>query len=296
MSLSDIFGGGGTDQVPTSSTTTVKLPAHIEEGSKQLWEASKPLAERAYPQYPTSERLAPFNSDQMSAFQSVRDMQGQSQPIINQGLEQVGLGAAPVGQEQIDQYMNPYIQSVIDASVAQLNNQAGRDRVQRNASLSNRGSFLNEDRRGIIDNVANEGTNRTMAEMVSSLYANGFQNAMGQANTQKGFNQAAAGQYGNFANQQQQQSITDAAAQAQIGDQRQGLNQDLRNLTYEDFMQNFQYPQQQADWLMKMLTGQPSGKTVTENGYQNVGSQNNTGSIIGGLGTLIGGVGSLWGN
>ena len=296
MSLSDIFGGsGGTTQVPVSTSTTIQLPERVEASSKQLYESSVPLAERDYPQYPTSERIAPLNVDQLGSFQAIRDAMGVSQPTLEKGLSQVEQSATPIGTGDIDRFMNPYIQNVIDASVAQITNQAGRDRITRNAALANRGSFLNEDRRGIIDAVASEGTNRTIAEMVSNLMAGGYSQALQQANLERGRSQEAANLYGRYAPLQQQTAYADAAALGEVGAQRQGQEQALRSLTYDDFMKNFYYPQDQANWLLGILSGTPYGQTSTTTGTQNVGTANQAGSTIGGLASLAGTIGDFFG-
>lgn len=295
--FSALFGGddGGVQQVPSSNTTTIKLPAHIEAGGKQLYESAVPLAERPYPQYPIEERLAGFNQDQLNSFDLVRNMVGQATPIVQSGLNSIDLSSGPISQEQIDRYMNPYIENVVDASVAQVVNQAARDRINRNAALANRGSFLNEDRRGVIDAVAEEGTGRTIAELVSNLMASGYSQALQQAGAEKSRYGAAADRYGQYAPLTQQTLLGDAAALGEVGGQRQQLNQALRSMSYEDFLNNFYYPQDQANWLLGILANTPTGRTQITNATQPVATGNTSAARVGGLASLIGAVDSIFG-
>jgi hypothetical protein len=89
---------------------------------------------------------AGFTPDQMSAMQGVRNTQGIAQPYINTATNLTGQAVdysnpANFNQYSLNQYMNPYQQSVVDATMKQLaQTQAQAEQgAQSNAAL--RGTF-----------------------------------------------------------------------------------------------------------------------------------------------------------
>ncbi len=125
---------------------------------------------------------------------------------VGRGTE-AAYGALGAGQQQvtgadISQYMNPYVQDVQRTTIEELNRQYERDRNARNAEMVSRGSYLNEDRREVIDNLARESRDRVIAEMVARTNADAFTSALGQANLDRTRSFEASGQYRGLAGDQ----------------------------------------------------------------------------------------------
>lgn len=293
-------GGGGGETSTVNQTSTVKLPAYLEQGGQQIFDQSKPLANRQYPVYDQA-RLAGFNPDQLEAFQRTRENVGAWQPIYQQALASTAQSGQAVGQNDVNAYMNPYTQNVVDSTVAQINRQADMDKVNRNAQMAQRGSFLNEDRRAIIDNEAEANRNRVIGETVGALNLQGFNNAMNQGNIQRDRDARTASMYSQLAPQASALGYGDIGALMDIGGQQEAKEQQGLSLQYEDFLRQFYYPQEQQNWLTGILRGSPYGtSTQTSQTFPNPGS-NTAGNILGGasagagIGSKIGTGNAGWG-
>ncbi len=275
---------GGTKSVPTTSTT--QLPAWVEKGGQELFGAGKTFAGRDYPAYPVGERIAPFSSDQLASFEATRSNVGSYAPAFQAAMGGVGAAATPVGESDIARYMNPYTEQVIDTTLAELGRQGTRDRISRHGGMAMEGSFLNEDRRMAMDTLANESLNRIIAETSARLRSDAFNNALQQANVERGRTMEAAGMFGTLAPMRQQLGAADAAALASSGAVQQAQEQQGRTLSYDEFMQGFAYPQEQINWLMGLLTGSPYPTTTT--GTTAVGTPNRFAEAIGAAAALAG--------
>jgi hypothetical protein len=253
--------GGGVEQGRTSSTT--KIPQWVEESGRELFEGGQTYAGRDYPAYPVADRIAPFTEDQMAGFEATRGNVGTWQPAYGSAYAGAGASAAPVGAEDISRYMNPFTGEVIDTTIDAINRQYNRDTNVRHGQMVGRGSYLNEDRREVIDNLARESRDRVIAETVARLKSDAFSGALGQANTERGRTLAASQMFGQLAPLRSALGGADAEALGTSGAVQQIQDQMGRNLTYDEFTGEFSYPQEQIDWLMSLLRGTPYETSTT---------------------------------
>lgn len=279
---------GGSDE-PTQTTTTNQPDKFTSQARQQIVTSGAELAARPYPTTQTP-RIAGFTDDTNKAFDMVRNSAGEWVPAFQEGMNYARTGSAGITGEDISKFYNPYEQSVIDTTVEEANRQATRDTIARNASLVNRGSYLNEGRRAVIDNLASESNMRNILASVAQLKNQGFATALQAAQADKGRLLQGGTQMKDFASLMPQLRGVDISRLSQAGAQQQGQNQANLDLAYDDKMAQFRYPQEQLNWLASLLAGTPYGTT-------NVTSQPNPGSnewaqIIGAIGTGVGAAGS----
>lgn len=286
------FGGGGTETRYVTQQSSTNLPAYVTQGGEQTFKQAQELGQRDYPQY-TDARLAGFQPDTTSAFQMVRDASGTWQPLLDKATGAVDKAMVPVGQAQIDQYMNPYTQSVIDATLGDINNQYARDRIARNDAMSKSGSYLNEANRYAIDTAAQDARDRTLGLMSAQLRSQGFQNALNQANTERGAQLQGASAYSGLGATGQQLRSGDINALLGIGTQQQQQQQNQLSLNYQDFLNQFYYPQEQLNYVQSVLSGVPYNSGQTTTSQQQVPTTNLFAQNLGAFGALAGGLGSM---
>ena len=87
-----------------------------------------------------------------------------------------------------------------------------------------------------------------------------------------------------LAPQAQQMGYADVAAMLGIGGQQQGQTQSEMDLSYNEFLRQFYFPQEQTNWLLGQLQGTPYGQTTIS--QQPVAQSNPLGGLIG-AGTSI---------
>lgn len=198
------------------------------------------------------------------------------QPVEGARMGSVPNVSAGMGFGGMQDYMNPYLQNVVDTSLSDID-RSRRMAVNQNESNATTGGAFNNDRLGVENAQTNEGYGRIAANTAAGLRMGGFNTAAGlamsdadralraaQGNQQVGFgtNQqnALLGQQANLANQGaglegMRTQLDSARALSDIGGMRFGMEQEGYNRAYEDFLRRLALPYQQQDVLIKSLGG-----------------------------------------
>jgi len=290
-------GGGNT------STNTTNIPPYLEEVAKtQLGKATAltDINQNPYQQY-GGERIAEFNPMQQQYFQGVQNLQPSG--TIGQGIDVAGQAAGralntqytpyQTGQfgAQAGQYMDPYMQNVVDIQQREAQRQADIAGTQRGAEAVKSGAFGGS-RQAIVDAEAA----RNLALQKGDIQARGLQDAYTRAQQQFNTEQAlgeASRQYGAGLGMQGLQTALSGASQlgglgsTQFGQQKDvlglqqaaGAQQQLQDQTkltqgYEDFLAKQKYPYQQLEFLSNIVRGTPYGSTTTMYSPGPTGAQN----------------------
>jgi hypothetical protein len=191
------------------------------------------------------------------------------------------LGAAyqPIGgsftQEGIaGQYMNPYLQQVLQPQLQELNRQAQIQQMQNASRMTKAGAF-GGGRQAIMDAELQRNLLQQTGRTTGEAYANAFDKAMAQYNTEQA-RRAQEAQFGaGFGLDALSRAVSAAQAGAQIGqgmgaEQRANLAQQLgagaqqREIESQgiaadlaEFEKQRQYPYQQLQFQQAMLQGLP---------------------------------------
>jgi hypothetical protein len=180
-----------------------------------------------------------------------------------------GLSLPPQGSQQpsniAQSYMNPYLQSVLDPQMAELRRQNDITNMKANAGLTSAGAF-GGGRQAIMNAENNRNLMMEHNKTVGQGYANAYDKAMGQFNTEQG-------QARDLANLMS----TQGAQQRDI--EQQGISAD-----YNEFLAQRDYPMKQTQYLQSMLQGLPIS-TVSNQAAQQSG--------IGQLSSTVGGLGNI---
>jgi len=160
------------------------------------------------------------------------------------------LGAQPPQTTGIaGQYMNPYLQNVLDPQLAELRRQNDITQMKTNAGLTGQGAF-GGGRQAIMNSENNRNLMQEMNKTVGQGYANAYDKAMGQFNIEQG------------------QAKTLADMIAQQGATQQGINQAGVTADYNEFLNQRDYPMKQTQYLQSMLQGLPISTVSTSQASQ----------------------------
>jgi hypothetical protein len=216
------------------------------------------------------------------------------------GAQQVG--TQDYTGQNVNQYMNPYMQSVVDIQQREAQRQGDIAGTQRAGQATRSGAFGGS-RAAIMDAEAN----RNLAIQKGDIQAQGqnaaFQNAQQQFNAQQqrdlqaqqanqganlqaqqmgeqsrqygaGYGMQglqtglqAAGQLGQLGQTQYGQQVGNIGLQNQMGAQQQAQQQNLINQSVQNYATAQQYPQQQLAFMSGLLRGLPL-QTSTVQQYQ----------------------------
>ena len=177
------------------------------------------------------------------ATEAIRQAQAAGQPYLGTaaGAAQQGSQAVNAGALQTQAYMNPFVQSVVDPTMAALRQQQQAEQSQLMGAQAARGAFGGD--RGAIA-AANLARQQELgaAQTQAGLLSQGYQQALQAAQQQQGVNlaaeqanRAAQQQYANQALQIGQQAFAQPAAAAAA----------LQNIGQQAFQQPFSIAQQQ---------------------------------------------------
>jgi hypothetical protein len=272
--------------------------------------------------------FAGFQPLQERAFQSAGQMQVRPETQDAAGLAgRVGLSAMGTtydplraqsqqfGQDQAQQYMSPYMQSVVDIQQAAAQRQADIAGTSRGAQAVQSGAFGGS-RQAIMDAEAA----RALADQKGAIQAQGLQSAYSQAQQQFNADQAqrmqaqmanigqqqfganlgmqglqtglqAAGTMGQMGQNIYGQQMGINQLQSQLGGQQQAFEQSKINQQIQDYATAQQYPMMQLGNMSALTRGLPMQSSTTSM-YQAAPSPM---SQLAGLGTAAYGLSQLGG-
>lgn len=171
-----------------------------------------------------------------------------------------GATAAPGGPTGIAaNYMNPYLSAVLNPQLAELRRQNDITNMNTNAKMTQSGAFGGS-RQAIMNAENDRNMMQEMNKTVGQGYANAYDKAMGQFNTEQGQAKTLA-------------DMMTQAGQEQRNIEQQGITADLN-----EFNTQRDYPIKQVQFLQSMLQGLPIS-TVSNVPQSQTGAQQLVGGI-----------------
>ena len=241
---------------PTSQTYYQREAPGIEERKLELMDIARDIAN-------VPVNLPDYQVAQLGALEqqgiNAAGTTGVGAPTVGAGIGSVLNAATPVGQQQINQYLNPYQQYVTDEIVKQgqmMQNQLG-------AKAVGAGAF-GGGREGVQQAVLQ---GETLGKVGQSL-ASGFQTALGAAQRQQQVGLAAGQQLGQMGAQQQQMAQGDINQLMAAGGLQRQLAQATLDAQRQSTLQQQYEPYQRAEFLANLYAAGPktqSGVTMGTN-------------------------------
>lgn len=278
-------GGGGSSTV----TQTTAIPEWQQGMVQHNENVAQSLASQPYPTY-SGQLIAPLTDLQNQGIGMTQNAAGAAQPDIAQAQSLAAqAGGNTWNPQTAAQYMSPYASAALQPQIQALQNNQALQQHQLDASATQAGAF-GDARQGVEQSLNNFNNNLAMndlmAQGMNTAYTTG-QNAF-NAQNQNLLNAASA--FGSLGNEQQQTGLQGANAVFNMGSQQQALNQQQLTESYQNFMN-------QVNWPMQMLNLEIAA--TANSPYQvptaNLAPTSSTAQNIGLLSALTGGVGSLLG-
>jgi hypothetical protein len=141
------------------------------------------------------------------------------------------------------QYMNPYLQSVLNPQLEEMRRQSRMNLQPGLAKLTQAGGF-GGGRQAIMESEANRNLLQEQNKTIGQGYATAYDKAMGQFNTEQG----------------QAKDLTNMMAN--LGNVQRGIEQEGVTADYNEFLAQRDDPMKKTQYLQSMLQGLPIS-TVT---------------------------------
>lgn len=332
MGVADfLFEGKAPPSVTTYGSTSSSIPQWMSDYNQGLISRANAIAAEPYQAY-GGPRVAGFTDDTQNAFNLTRQAANSYQGPLAQalGLTEGAVGPGTGGlsaaqpfiqqagkgyNESASQYMDPYVQNVIDRAKLEANRNyqenilPGLDKKFTAAGQYGSSAMAREANRAARD--VTEGLQSNANAALSQAYTTGA-NIFGQDQSrQLNLGQLAgqlgtaerdsqlkgAAQIGALGQTSQALGLTGAGALDTIGKMQQGQNQANLDLAHQDFENQRDFPKQTVDWLSSVIRGMPApvSTTRTETGPANV-YQPSPINQFGSLATGIAGIADIYKN
>ena len=246
MSIFGGGGGGGGGSQPSTTTQYIREAPGIEERKLGLMDIASSLAQK--PVNIPEIQVSPMGALEQQGI-TASGVTGVGQPTVSSAVSGVQGAMAPVGAQQISQFLNPYQQYVTNEIGRQgqmMAQQVGANAIQAGAFGGGREGVQQAELQG-----------RTLSAM-GQAQAQGFQTALGAAQTQRQ-QQLAGGQLlGQLGAQQQAMSLADINAQMQAGALQRGIGQRALDAQRATELQRAYEPYQRVEFMKGIMTNLPT--------------------------------------
>ena len=267
------FGGGRSSggAPPASQTQFVREAPGIEERKIELMDIARQVAQQPI-------NLPAVQSAGLSALeQQAMGLAGQTgvgAGTVQQGINQITGAAAPIGQQQINQYLNPFQSYVTDEIARQ-----GQMMQNKLAAQSIGSGAFGGGREGVQQA---ELQGRTLETMGRANQA-GFSTALGAAQRQQQVGLAAGQQLGALGAGQQQMAQRDIQSLMGAGGVQRQLAQQALDAQRATTLQQQYEPYQRAEFLANLYAAGPKTQSSVT-----MGTQPTTSPLAQAVGTGIG--------
>lgn len=247
-SLTNTGGTAGSSLGTTGGTSTGGLSDWAAPYIGNYLGKSWALADQPYQTY-----QGPLTADasalQNKVFQGLGNLSfpgvlGQS--FTNTGAPTLDANGQPVsgsGSGIASQYMNPYLQNVLDPQIAELQRQAGIAGLT-NAAKANQYGAFGGSRSALMDAELNRNTQQEMNKTIGTGYANAYDKAMSQFNTEKN------------------QGMDLAKFMSDQGGIQRGITAEGVAADKAEFEKQRQFPFEQVKFMRDMISGLPTSSVT----------------------------------
>lgn len=195
------------------------------------------------------------------------------------------LNSNPLTTADLQQYMNPYQSSVIDASVNE--NERARQIAQNQTNMQNTaGEAFGGSRSGVANALTNEAYDRNDQTNLASLNSANYTQAQNASLAAKNLALNAATTTSNLNNNALGVASTQGGILGAVGDAQQAQQQTALTNAYQAFLTGKQLTLDQQNILNSALGMIPVQQTVNSNGTQTQSTNPGLGGILSSLGQI----------
>ena len=266
----------------STTSSTYSPPADVQANYDQLAAQAKSVAATPFQQY-QGEMVAGLTPTQEAGIQNVNASAGLAQPYYGAGAGYVQQAATPFGQQQLNQYMSPYINDVVSQTMANLNETNAQQQQGLLGNAIQNGAF-GGDRAGVAQAELARQQNLATGQTLANVLQGGYGQALGQFNADQTRALQAGSTLGQLGTGAQTAGLQGAQAQLGAGAQQQAVQQAQDVANQQQFQAAQAYPFQTTQYLGNLLLGiggQSGGTALTNSPGPNIGSQ-----VLGGLTSL----------
>lgn len=285
---------GGKKKQTSTSTTTVNLPDWIESPIKDIITRGTALSKEEYNPY-TGQRVAGFSPDELNAMQMIRNLVGQAPANVDESRgitrEVANRGLNGFSQDQLQAYMNPYIQNVLDVGRNRQFQNYDKLKAEAMARLGQTASFGGS-RAGLAEAQMSKDFQQQLQDYDTQGLYNAYNEGIGRAFQGTQLAGQASMDLANLANMSQSTGLQGIQALMGVGGQQRAQEQLGLDVNYQDFLTKQAFPYEQLQFASGLTypVGQlTAGQTTNTVSQQKGGGSGLLGAALG-IGSMLMGV------
>jgi len=270
-----VCGSKGTQ----TTSSTFSPPPAVQANYDYLTDLAKSTAATPFQQY-QGEMVAGLTPTQEAGIQNVNASAGLAQPYYQAATGYAQQAATPFGQQQLNQYMSPYINDVVAQTMANLGETNAQQQQSLLGNAIQKGAF-GGDRAGIAQAELIRQQNLATGQTLANVLQGGYGQALGQFNADQNRSLQTGSTLGTLGTGAQTAGIQGGQAQLGAGAQQQAIQQAQDVANQQQFQAAQAYPFQTTQYLGNLLLGiggQSGGTALTSQPQGNLGT-----SLVGGL-------------
>jgi len=261
------FGGGSPPPPPPtqqSVTQQTEFPSELKPYIKDVLSKAQAIQEKreseGYVPY-EGPQVAAFTPEQEQAFKGISGLVGQGQQYFDPATRLAASSAIAPRAGEVQQYMSPYMQNVVDIQQREAQRQADVAAQKLGAQAVGAGGFGGS-RQAILEAEQQRNLQQQLGDIQARGLAAAYEDAQRRIAEQRGRELSASGQFttlGQVAPAQQQRELTALEA---IGAQRQAQSQRGLDIARSEFEREQLFPEQTLQQYQSVIRGFPLAPTT----------------------------------
>ena len=244
--FSSLFGvGQEKQQQPQAGVISQELPKQVAPYYEKLLKEAEALykqkMEAGAPTY-EGKTIAGFTPEQEQLFTGLQSLQGTQAPKFAEAEALTRGTAAKITPEEVQEYMNPYQQAVVDIEKREAQKQYESTVVPQLAAQAAATGGFGGSRQAILEGMASEAQQRLLGDIQAKGSAQAYQDAMSNIAAQRQREGAAGAQLAQLAPAGFQAQAQELGAIGKVGDVKQQQAQLALDEAYKQFLQEQQFP------------------------------------------------------
>jgi len=258
---------GGKTQTATTTNQSTTTPTNVA-GLQSIFDKVQSAAATPYTPY-GGQLTAGVNEQQNQGIAGINAGANVASPYYAQAQQYATQAGAPLSQAAISSYMNPYQQSVIEATQRNFAESNGQQQQQVKGNLALSGA-LGGSRQAVAQAETARQQKLAQDPVIAQMNADNYKQALAAAQGDRSAAGSAAGTLGQLGTGAQGAALQGAGAQIGAGTLQQTAEQAALDAQYKQYLQAQGFPYQQAQFLAQYGTpaALAQGSTTSGTGTQ----------------------------
>ena len=256
------FGGGGAPSPPPAPaqqtvTQQATIPDELKPFVTDVLEKAQAIQERreeeGYVPF-SGPRIAEFSPEQTQAFEQIKGLVGTGQQYFDPAARLTASSAfAPTGP-QVGQFMNPYIQNVVDIQQREARRAGDIERQRLGAQAVGAGAFGGS-RQAILEAEQSRNLQQQLGDIQARGLAAAYEDAQTRLQQQRERERLAGAQFASLGQAAPGQAFRELSALEAIGAQRQQQAQQALDIAQQEYEIARTFPERTLQDYQSIIRG-----------------------------------------